>query len=78
MVVPNDAELETAVAGGGEQLNSTEWLGCIIAPNALMSGTVVELLQGVESAAACCRACREWVDGGCNVWNYCAQASGCK
>ena len=57
--------------------NSTAWLGCIIAPGALMAGQPVELLSDVASAEECCRACRERADVA-NVFNYCGDASGCR
>lgn len=55
--------------------NSTAWLGCIVSPNAIMAGTVVKTLDGVASAEACCRACRN--ETPCNVYTYCNQTAGC-
>lgn len=55
--------------------NLTAWLGCIVSPNAIMAGTVVQTLEDVASAEGCCRACRN--DTGCNVFTYCNQTDGC-
>ena len=43
----------------------TQWMGCIVARNALMQGAVVRTLDGVASQEACCRACRG-LGAGCN------------
>lgn len=78
VVLPDN--LQTSSLRGAELANSTEWLGCIVAANALMEGTPVAVLDGIASAEQCCRACREWPDGACNVYNYCAgsQPGGCR
>lgn len=58
--------------------NSTAWLGCVVALGALLSGDVAEVLDGVESAEACCRACRAVGLQQCNVFNYCSGPAGCR
>jgi len=68
----------TLPADGGDGANSTEWLGCIVAPQAVMGGKVVALLDGVQTPEECCRACRQWPDGGCNVFNTCQRLEGCR
>ncbi|EFN54969.1 expressed protein [Chlorella variabilis] len=79
VVAPSDAELAVIDSDGldtAELANSTIWLGCIIAP-ALMGGRRVQVLDGLESAEACCRECRmvlgedESEGGGCNAFNFC-------
>jgi len=65
-------------ADGSAAVNSTEWLGCIVAPHAVMGGKVVALLDGVQTPEECCRACRQWPDSGCNVFNTCQQLEGCR
>lgn len=78
LILP-DATADLAPTSGAEQLsNSTAWLGCIVAPGSLMAGARVELLSDVASAEECCRACREWPDSACNVWNACLQPGGCR
>lgn len=71
-----DADMLAASAGGAEA-NSSVWLGCITAAGALMAGTVVDVIDGVEAADECCRLCRE-MDGECNAWNFCQQEGGCR
>lgn len=53
-------------------------MGCIYAEGALLDGNVVETLDGVESAEACCRACRALDSSVCGMWNYCGKADGCR
>ena len=53
-------------------------LGCFYAEGALLDGNVVGILDGVGSPEACCRACRELGSSNCSVWNYCANAAGCR
>lgn len=86
VVAPSDAELAVIDSDGldtAELANSTIWLGCIIAP-ALMGGRRVQVLDGLESAEACCRECRmvlgedESEGGGCNAFNFCPRVGGCK
>ena len=78
VVAPDEAELEAAYSAGADLSNSTAWLGCIVAERALMGGDVLEVLDGVGSAEACCRECRARDDDSCNVFNYCAQPQGCR
>jgi hypothetical protein len=89
VIMPSAAETAAAEAAAADSAaastadasrNSTAWLGCVVARNALMSGQRLELVTGVESAEACCRLCREDADprGRCNVWNYCERAAGCR
>jgi len=75
VIAPPEAELDTLA---GDSANSTAWLGCIVAPNSLMDGEVTETLDGIASAEACCRLCRERGEGVCNTWNYCPAAGGCR
>lgn len=51
--------------------SNTTWLGCIVADNALMAGSIVDTLDGLPSAEDCCRACRN--NTGCNLYK-CAGA----
>ncbi|PSC73227.1 serine threonine-kinase [Micractinium conductrix] len=57
------------------EISNTTWLGCIITPNALMAGDVVEVVSGVATAEECCKRCRG--DMRCNLFNYCKQPGGC-
>ncbi|PRW59527.1 Serine threonine- kinase CTR1 [Chlorella sorokiniana] len=77
VLLPDDASASLASVNGAELANSSVWLGCIVAQNALMEGSVVAVLDSTESAEQCCRACREWPDGECNVFNFCSEAAGC-
>lgn len=58
-------------------LNSTLWLGCIVADASAMAGEVVGLADGVPAAEDCCRACRDMGER-CNAWNWCPRAGGCR
>lgn len=80
MIVPSDADLlaQAAEAGSSDPANSTTWLGCIIANQTLMDGTVVDVVDGVEGAEECCRLCRETSGGACNAWNFCAGPITCR
>ena len=57
------------------EISNTTWLGCIITPNALMAGDVVEVVSGVATAEECCKRCRG--DMRCNLFKYCKQPGGC-
>ena len=85
-VPPSPVDL--AANGGRLSANGTGALGLVIAPNALLSGTVVGVVDGVPSAEACGSECqrRGWGPGGlgfpggtpvsgCNVFNFCGQDS---
>lgn len=64
VIEPTPAELEAAAEG-----NATRpWLGCIVA-QAVMSGRIVEMLDGVASAEDCCRRTR--ANEKANLYNYC-------
>lgn len=78
MILPEDTIASLASGNGAELANSTVWLGCIVAQNAVMQGSVVAVLDGMETAEQCCRACREWPDSECNVFNFCSETSGCR
>ena len=66
----------TAPGGaGGGNATQLEYLGCIIANNTLLSGTPLETRGGVDSAEACCRACR--ADARCQLFQFCDQPQGC-
>lgn len=51
------------------------WFGGIVAPNALYDGTVVAVIDGIQTAEACCRAVQEWLgddsQGHPNLFNWC-------
>lgn len=53
------------------------WLGCIVAPGALLGGDVVGVLNGVATPEQCCHACRADSQP-CNVWNHCGLVDGCR
>ncbi|KAL4419965.1 hypothetical protein ABPG75_007063 [Micractinium tetrahymenae] len=55
--------------------SNTTWLGCIVAHNVLMSGTLVDTLDNLVSAEECCHACRN--NTGCNMFTYCGLTGGC-
>lgn len=76
MVTPPAGQAD---ASNGTQPNATAWQGCIFVRDAVMSGHLVNTLDGVASAEDCCRACRAANDTVCNVWNWCpaGQAQGC-
>lgn len=57
MVPPTPAQL--AAANGSLAANGTGQAGCVVAPNALLSGVVVETLDSVASPEACCAACQQ-------------------
>ena len=80
-IVPSDNELAAAGVTISDPAlpNSTVWLGCVVAPRALMDGEVLAVLPGVGSAEACSRQCREYKEGPapCNVFNMCTQDGGC-
>lgn len=78
VILPDDIPASLASVNGAELANSTVWLGCIVAQNAVMQGSLVVVLDGMDTAEQCCRACREWPDGECNVFNYCSEPSGCR
>ena len=61
-----------------DPVNSTAWLGCVVAPSTLLAGDVVEVLDAVESAEECCRACRDLGLERCNVFNWCNRPEGCR
>ena len=69
--LPDASSQEDDAAGNG-----TDWLGCIVAPQALMAGVVLEVLDGVATVEECCRACRTLY--ACNVWNLCQELGGCR
>lgn len=77
---PESAAGEAGTAGtvdtAADVASSTLWLGCIVADNALMSGTVLRVLGDVATAEACCRACRA-ASPECNVWNWCQPGATC-
>lgn len=84
MVLPTAAELaanpaQVAATGQG-------WYGCVLGRQCLASGPQGDLLSGVASAEACCRACSERYEGStgavkagtpCNAWNFCGSPGGC-
>ncbi|KAI7836687.1 hypothetical protein COHA_009463 [Chlorella ohadii] len=85
---PTPAQI--AANNGSLAANGTGELGCAVAENALMFGTVVATLDGVDSPAACCAACQRlgwgpagagFVDApnvtGCNAYNLCTRPGGC-
>lgn len=71
-----DATAAADEAADGAAGNGTAWLGCIVAPQAVMAGSVLGTLDGVVTAEECCRECRAY--SGCNVWNLCQELGGCR
>lgn len=51
----------------------------LLAPSSLppLPLSSVQVLDGVPSPLACCRACRAKGAGTANVWNFCASPGGC-
>jgi len=78
MLLPDDASANLAPSSSAELSNSSVWLGCIVAQAAVMEGSLVAVLDGIENAEQCCRRCREWPDGECNVFNFCPATEGCR
>ena len=79
VILPPADELATAaVEATLDPRNSTAWLGCVVATGALLAGTVAEVLDAVESAEECCRACRDLGLQQCNVFNWCGHPEGCR
>lgn len=72
VVLPTDAELAAADASLS---NATTWKGCIWGNNVVYEGQVLSVLEGFESAEACCRACKADASSLCNVWNWCDPAA---
>lgn len=88
IVPPTAAEL--AANRGTLTADGTGALGCAVARNALMNGNVVDVVDGVTSALACCSECQQrgWGAGGrgfanaseasgCTAWNWCNRDGGC-
>ncbi|KAI7845590.1 hypothetical protein COHA_000877 [Chlorella ohadii] len=54
------------------------WMGCLVVNlPAVMGGVVNRTIDGVASAEACCRACREAGRTACNVFNWCPENETC-
>ena len=56
-------------------ITPTTYVGCIVAQNVYLPGSVVGILDGLPSAEACCKRCR--ANTTANTWQYCAQPEGC-
>ena len=79
VVLPPADELAAAVEEvSADPANSTAWLGCVVAPSAVLAGDVTEVLDGVQTAEACCRACRDAGVARCTVFNWCNRPEGCR
>lgn len=88
MVLPAESEVLAAAAGnatGSQNQSSTSgWRGCFMGL-AVYDGRVLETLDAVLTAEACCRVCRARQLSTpnpnattCNCFNHCGAEGGCR
>lgn len=80
VILPHPDELavnQRAGLGAHDSNSSTPsgWFGGIVAPNALYDGTVIAVVDNIQTAEACCRVTQEWNGsdelGHPNLFNWC-------
>lgn len=80
VILPHPEELavnQAAGLGAHDSNSSTPsgWFGGIVAPNALYDGTVIAVIDNIQTAEACCRVTQEWNGsdelGHPNLFNWC-------